>query len=180
MPINPLLINNYGLFWRTDNVFWGQPRNAGSLFGVRAVAKRQDKVDFRQQAGIYALYADYKLIYIGQTGGKDQKLLARLKQHLRDDLSGRWNMFSWFGTRVVLESGKLKAERAGAHPTHRLILNHLEAILIHVGEPSLNRQGGKWGKGVDQYLQCRDERLGPSVPEMIEAIWKETCVSPEV
>lgn len=170
------LINNYGLFWKVDDIFWGHSKKPGKLLGIHASARRQGEVDFREQAGIYALYADYKLIYIGQTGAKDQKLLFRLKQHRRDDMAGRWNMFSWFGTRAVLESGALKAERQGAHPTHQQVLDHLEAILIHVGEPALNRQGGKWGDGVEQYLQYRDERLGPSVPDMIEAIWKKTCL----
>ncbi len=48
----------------------------------------------------------------------------------------------------------------------------MEAILISVGEPKLNRQGGKWGKETVQYLQQRDERLGPSIQKMIEDIWK--------
>ena len=81
-------------------------------------------------------------------------------------------MFSWFGTRAGLDAGHLKAEKAGAGTTHQIALNHLEAILIHVAEPSLNRQGGKWGAKVEQYLQVRDDRLGPSVPEMIRDIWK--------
>jgi hypothetical protein len=169
-----VLIRTYGLFWRVDNVFWGRPKNPGRLLGVPASEKGFGKVDFRDQAGIYALYADYDLIYVGQTGGKGQKLMARLNQHRKRDLAGRWNMFSWFGTRAVLETGKLKAEKAGASSTHQLALNHLEAILIHVAEPSLNRQGGKWGDNVEQYVQQRDDRLGPSVPEMVEAIWKQS------
>ncbi|MGB9429604.1 MAG: hypothetical protein WCC11_06965 [Gammaproteobacteria bacterium] len=168
-----MLICTYGLFWRVDNVFWGRPRNLGSLLGVPASEKGFGVVDFREQAGIYALYADYDLIYVGQTGGKKQKLMVRLNQHRKKDLAGRWNMFSWFGTRDVLGTGKLKAEKAGASSTHEHALNHLEAILIHVAEPSLNRQGGKWGDNVEQYLQQRDKRLGPSVPVMVEELWKK-------
>lgn len=154
-----MLIQNYGLFWRSDSVFWGGPRKPGALYGLLTSAKRSDAVDFRYQAGIYALYSDYELVYVGQTGGKGQKLMARLLQHRKDDLAGRWNMFSWFGTRAVLESDKLKAEKQGASTTHPHALNHLEAVLIHVAEPRLNRQGGKWGKGVEKYLQKKDERL---------------------
>ena len=148
-----MLIQNYGLFWRLDSVFWGKPRSAGALLGVQATAKKSPPVDFRFQSGIYALYSDYELIYIGQTGGKGQKLMARLVQHRRHDLAGRWNMFSWFGTRSVLGTLELKAEKKGASTTHPLALNHLEAVLIHVAEPRLNRQGGKWGKSVKKYLQ---------------------------
>lgn len=166
-----MLICTYGLFWRADNVFWGRPRNSGSLWGVPAAEKSFGKVEFREQAGIYALYSDYDLIYVGQTGGKGQKLMARLSQHRKKDLAGRWNMFSWFGTRSVLDTGALKAEKVNASSTHQATLNHLEAILIYVAEPALNRQGGKWGAGVEQYLQFRDERLGLSVPEMVKDIW---------
>jgi hypothetical protein len=154
-----MLIQNYGLFWRIDSVFWGKPKSAGALYGVHASAKKSPQVDFRFQSGIYALYSDYELIYIGQTGGKGQKLMSRLVQHRRHDLAGRWNMFSWFGTRAVLGTQELKAEKKGASTTHQLALNHLEAVLIHVAEPRLNRQGGKWGKGVKKYLQRKDSRL---------------------
>jgi hypothetical protein len=167
-----MLIHTYGQFWRLDSIFWGKPKNPGSLLGLPAAEKKFGEVDFREQSGIYALYADYDLIYVGQTGGKGQKLMARLNQHRKHDLAGRWNMFSWFGTRSVLDSGNLKAEKAGAGTTHQIALNHLEAILIHVAEPSLNRQGGKWGAKVEQYLQVRDARLGPAMPEMIREIWK--------
>jgi hypothetical protein len=154
-----MLITNYGLFWRVDSVFWGKPNNLGTLLGVLAAARTSEAVDFRDQSGIYALYGDYELVYVGQTGGKGQKLMSRLIQHRKDDLAGRWNIFSWFGTRSVLESNGLKAEKKGASTTHQHSLNHLEAVLIHVAEPRLNRQGGKWGKGVEKYLQKRDERL---------------------
>lgn len=157
-----MLIQNYGQFWKIENIFWGKARSPAALFGILASAKKSAPIDFRDQSGIYALYADYELVYLGQTGGKGQKLLARLVQHRKHDLSGRWNMFSWFGTRSVLDSGSLKAAKEGANKTtHQLVLNHLEAVLIHVAEPRLNRQGGKWGKGVEKYLQQRDSRLPP-------------------
>lgn len=153
-----MLIRNYGLFWVRDDVFWGRQKNAGTLLGVESGRKKGSDVDFREQTGIYALYADYELVYVGQTAGSGKQLLGRLKDHLYYDLAGRWNRFSWFGTRQVLAGGKLKAPKAGASTSLGLALNHLEAILIHVAEPPLNRQGGRWGEAT-QYLQVRDERL---------------------
>ncbi|MEP6647532.1 MAG: GIY-YIG nuclease family protein [Saprospiraceae bacterium] len=167
-----MIIYNYGLFWNVEDIFWGKPSDEGMLLGVPSKARSEKPVDFRYQSGIYALYADYNLIYIGQTGRGNQKLFTRLRSHRRHALAGRWNRFSWFGTRRVLGNGNLAAEKIKSPSTHEEALNHMEAILISVGEPPLNRQGGAWGKDVVQYRQRRDERLGPSLQKMIEELWK--------
>jgi hypothetical protein len=133
-----------------------------------------DPVDFRDQAGIYALYADSDLLYVGQTGGKGQRHLAR-NQHRRDDLAERWNMFLWFGTRAISDDGSPVIEEPGAISNRQEVLNHLEAILIHVAEPALNRQGGKWGYGVEKYLQHRDvKRLSSTVDKISKKYGKQS------
>jgi len=169
-----MLIQNYGLFWKEEDVFWGRGNNAGTLLGVRSANTTSQPIDFREQAGVYVLYADYSIVYIGQAGNKNQKLFQRLKQHRRDALAGRWNQFSWFGTRKVNDSGLLAAEKEGAHSTHGEVLNHIEAILIHAAEPKQNRQGGRFGEKVQQYLQLRDENLGPTIEEMVYDIWQHS------
>ena len=155
-----LLISNYGLFWKTEDVFWGAGRSAGALFGVRPSKRTRPPVDFRDQRGIYVLYADYNPIYVGQNHG--QSLIRRLIQHRDDDLADRWNRFSWFGTRRVNMNRSLSKLTDAAHSKTRSVLNHIEAILIHTFEPALNRQGGKFGNSSHQYVQVRDERLGLS------------------
>jgi hypothetical protein len=171
-----MLIQTYCLFWRVEDVHWGKPKNPGRLLGYRHGAKSK-VVDFRHQTGIYALYADYDLVYIGQTGAKSgQKLFHRLRQHRRH-MGGRWNRFSWFGTKWVKQnlglSGGTQASSAKLADT----LNHLEAILIDVAEPKLNRQGGKWGKAVE-YKQFRDkEKLGLADSEKIQKIYKKIAAS---
>ena len=180
-----MLIQNYGLFWHIDSVHWGKPRNIGSLLGYRDGAKSKI-VDFRNQTAIYALYADYDLVYVGQTGSKKgQKLFRRLKQHRRH-MSGRWNRFSWFGTNRVKTSKAYSSKyygitkgRKDASAKLSDALNHLEAILIDVGEPKLNRQGGKWGKAV-HYKQYRDDdKLGPTEYEMLKQLHKKLKVGQE-
>ena len=167
-----MLIQNYGLFWSETDVFWGAGSQAGRLLGVPASNITAQPVDFREQSGVYVLYADYDLVYVGQVGAGSQKLFTRLKQHTRDSLAGRWNKFSWFGIRWVKKSdNKLSAEADGKHSTHSAVLNHIEAILIHSAEPKQNRQGGRFGEDVVQYLQVRDERLGPTREEMIHQLW---------
>lgn len=174
-----MLIANYGLFWKREDVFWGSPNNSGSLLGVPAQSRSFGPVDFREQAGIYVLYANFHLVYVGQTGGANQKLLFRLNQHRRDHLAGRWDTFSWFGTRVVLADGALKAEKVGANTDHKTVLDHVEAILIHAAEPALNRQGGRWGPNVEQFLQYRDDRLPRPMHEMIKDLHHQVVSSVE-
>lgn len=58
------MIWNYGLHWHVDRVWWGSPSpgDAGLLYGAtNRNAPEEQVVDFREQIGIYALYADYDL-----------------------------------------------------------------------------------------------------------------------
>ncbi len=151
------LIRNYGLFWKTEDVFWGVPRNPGALFGVPSAKKKGRPVNFRDQRGVYVLYASYDLVYVGQNNG--QELITRLIQHQKDDLAERWDRFSWFGLRAVKTGGGLAKYNQDVHVKSFSVLNHIEGILIYAAEPQLNRQGGKFGKNIKRYLQKRDQRL---------------------
>jgi hypothetical protein len=134
-----------------------------------------DAVDFRQQQGVYVLYDEnFRIVYVGQAGANDQqRLFDRLKQHTKDTLADRWNKFSWFGVRAVNANGALRAEATAAHPSLGDVLNHIEAILIAAAEPPHNRQGGRFGEDVEQYLQYRDtDQLGPELVEMIRELWE--------
>lgn len=166
-----MLVQNYGLFWRRDDVHWGY---GGHLKGVLSTNKTDGPVDFRAQQGVYALYdQSFHLVYVGQAGANDnRRLFDRLKDHTRDALADRWSRFSWFGVRWVKQDGELSAEKDAAHPQIGDVLNHIEAILIYAAEPPLNRQGGRFGDSVEQYFQYRDEEsLGPTVTEMIRDLW---------
>ena len=167
-----MLIKNYGSYWSEKDVFWGSGSNAGTLLGVPAKNLTANEINFREQSGVYVLYADYQMVYVGQAGAGNQKLFARLKQHTRDALAERWNQFSWFGIRKVNQNGALAAEADGKHSTLSDVLNHIEAILIHAAEPKQNRQGGRFGENVVQYLQRRDENLGPTGEEMLRELWQ--------
>ena len=168
------MIHTIGHLWSVNDVFWGAGRQAGRLWGVPYYRKKQDPIDFRDQVGIYVLYADFHLVYVGQTGAGGQRLLHRLKQHRDDHLARRWNRFSWFGVRWVKKTGGLSAVAQAAHPPLAQVLNHLEAIIIDTAEPALNSQGGRFGDEVRWYRQVRDERLGPTADEMIKEIWEKS------
>jgi hypothetical protein len=171
-----MLIQNYGLFWRRLWIHFGAGRNAGHLKGILAGAKKSEPIDFREQQGVYCLYDDgFRLVYVGQAGGKNnQRMFERLRQHREDAVAERWSRFSWFGVRQVLATGALKAEKDVAHPNIGDVLNHIEAILIAAAEPIHNRQGGRFGEKVEQYLQYRDEdNLGPDMEDMVKDIWEK-------
>jgi hypothetical protein len=168
-----------GLFWKADDVFWGRRKNPGSLLGRPTNRLKSNAVDFRNQIGIYVLYADYSIVYVGQTGSKDQKLFVRLRQHQNDNLAGRWNRFSWFGILRVLGNRQLSVQKTTLHPSLGLALDHIEGVLIHAAEPPLNRQNGAFGVNVVQYLQVRDPRLKATDRELLERLCENAGLSIE-
>lgn len=147
------LVVSAGFFWDAAKVEWGSRGKKGALLGVLPNAKKADPIDFSDQVGVYALYAEYRLVYVGQTGKGNQALLKRLREHRVDDLAGRWDRFSWFGVRRVLGVGSLSKKNAGFHPSLVDVLDQIEGILIHAAEPALNRQRGRLKKKVTRYLQ---------------------------
>jgi len=59
-----MLIQNYGLFWKRSDVFWGHQGVTGHLKGLKADNLKSDAVDFRNQQGVYVLYDDnFRLLY---------------------------------------------------------------------------------------------------------------------
>lgn len=157
-------------------MFWGRGSIAGHLKGLYTRNTTGEPINFRDQQGVYVLYDDgFKIVYVGQSGGNDQKrIFDRLKDHTTDKLSDRWTKFSWFGIRAVRANGKLRMEKGTAHPTIGDVLNHIEAILIAAAEPPHNRQAGRFGEDVERYVQYRDdENLGPLMSEAIMEIWRQ-------
>jgi hypothetical protein len=151
------LIRSYGLHWHNEKVFWGKQRVAGTLLGAASRSKSAREIDFRQQRGIYALYANYELVYVGQTGARDDRLFKRLRTHNRDHLSERWNRFSWFGTQWVKQQGVLSADKINLTADVSQVLNILEAISTAIAEPRLNLQRGRWSRATQYYQYTPDQ-----------------------
>jgi hypothetical protein len=155
------MIRSYGVHWRADRVNWGRQGagNQGTLLGAASKSVRAVPVDFRRQRGIYALYAEYDLVYVGQTGSGNDRLFKRLKAHRFDHLSERWDRFSWFGTQWVTQQHALSMDAAAVHQTVEAALNTMEAVSIAISEPRLNLQRGRWGEATKyfQYWERTDE-----------------------
>ncbi|HEY5105496.1 MAG TPA: hypothetical protein VII73_01855 [Caulobacteraceae bacterium] len=69
------MIRTYGLHWETKRVYWGKPNNTGTLLGAASRSSKATQIDFRSQRGIYALFSGYELVYIGQTGARENDRL---------------------------------------------------------------------------------------------------------
>lgn len=97
----------------------------------------------RGHSGIYALYKDDDLYYVGLA----IDLMRRVDQHLKDRHRGAWNGFSVYLT---------------ARDEH---LKPLESLLLRVFRPSGNQQGGRLPGANDrkrtlaQAMKQRDEQL---------------------
>jgi hypothetical protein len=135
-----MLIHNYALFWRRENIFWGRPKVSGHLKGFPA-RKAYAEVDFREQRGVYVLYDDsFRPVYVGQAGANDNRhLFDRLKDHTRDALVDRWTKFSWFGIRWVTKTNKLASGAEGTHTKAGAVLDHIEAISAPLSPLTIDR-----------------------------------------
>ena len=164
------MIWNYGLHWRVDRVWWGSRGVAGLLWGAEnRNAPGEQTVEFREQIGTYALYADYELIYVGQAGIGGTRLFNRLNAHRSDHLSERWDRFSWFGALRVDDNYQLSnfgsvseytgCKDADIHDFMASAVDILEAVSIAISEPRLNLQRGNWSaQGIPQYYQWWDDQ----------------------
>lgn len=74
----------------------------------------------RGKSGVYALYKQQRLYYVGLASN----LMGRLKAHLRDRHQRRWNRFSVY---LTVHDGHMK---------------ELESLLLRISAPTGNRQGG--------------------------------------
>jgi len=131
-------IRCYGLFWSSDEIVWFP--GAGNAHGYRLLGRLGTNrptvqvCDFRPQRGIYVLYDHYGPYYVGLA--RDSSIGARLRIHHRDRHAGKWDRFSWFGFRGVLDR-RLQDGTAdlGVVPKRLLTESHwtigdIEALLI--------------------------------------------------
>jgi predicted GIY-YIG superfamily endonuclease len=143
------IVKAFGMYWQRDWVEWTiKPTLMGQQEGA-------DFVNFADQVGVYLLYDGREVVYVGRT--TDNRLGARLSDHTRDRLNGRWDRFSWFGLLNVTDDGKL-AQGETAEITQEDIIVTIEALLIEGLEPRQNRKRGDAFRAVE-YLQAQDPEL---------------------
>ena len=89
----------------------------------------------RSQHGVYALYKNDRLYYVGLA----VNLRRRIKQHLKDKHAGRWNRFSLYLVRKV---------------DH---IKEIESLLLRIADPAGNKQGGRLRKATNLDRQLRSK-----------------------
>jgi hypothetical protein len=177
------MITHYGLFWSERDVYWGRQNSKGELLGrekpllerIGAPKKeeRSEANNYRDFVGLYCLYANRELIYVGEVGlATKGNLFQRLKEH-RKTLSGRWDRFSWFGRKSC--DGQCSVKEA---------LAQLEATVIAVINPGHNKQSGTFAKAIQVHqvphgdsegdLETKIDRL----TEQVKALVLKTEVTP--
>src|SRR4051794_27744 len=110
-------IRNFGVRWNYDYSAWGRLR------------PRSPAVDFTEQIGIYLLYKNDKLIYVGRSSIGGSRIGARLAHHYSyGDNAGKWDAFTWFGFKPVVD-GKLQTEIESA-VSYESEIRDIEALLI--------------------------------------------------
>lgn len=144
------IIKTYGMYWARDVINWN---SRPKLLGVQNYGA--ETVNFSEIRGIYLLYDNREVIYIGQA--VEQGILKRLVVHTKDRLAGRWNRFSWFGFDGVKADGSLSMSPITVKLDLNDLANTLEGVLIEGLEPRQNRKAGNMFG--DEYLQVVDKKL---------------------
>lgn len=144
------IIQAFGMFWRREWVEWN---SKPKLMGVQQ--EGATPVNFAEQTGVYLLHDGREVVYVGRM--TENRLAARLSEHTRDRLNGRWDRFSWFGLLYVTNDGNL-AETNLTSLTADDVITTMEALLIEGLEPRQNRKRGDAFRAVE-YLQHLDPAL---------------------
>lgn len=145
------IINAFGIYWNRNLVHW---KTTPDLLGIQQIGATE--VNFKDQRGIYLLYDSREIIYVGQA--IEQTLGQRLKQHISDRLSGRWDRFSWFGFYSVNDKGHLLDRKKFESIDIQVLADTIEAILIESVEPRQNRKQGNTLSGME-YLQQESSEI---------------------
>ena len=151
------LIQSYGEYWSKDAVDGKNTEILGHRRGYKKTVKSptaKEKVcNVWEQRGIYALYKDFKLIYVGLASSSSGGIGSRLQSHCTNRrMKDRWDSFSWFGIDSYGTNGELKRYVA-TKVDESTIARTLELVAILVADPPMNRSQGKF-KGAERIVQA--------------------------
>ncbi|MEW6621013.1 MAG: HTH domain-containing protein [bacterium] len=155
------VISSFGMFWRRDSIEWNA---TPKILGFQQIEAKP--VNFYEQLGIYLLYDNREVIYVGRA--TERPLGKRLYEHTIDRLSTRWDRFSWFGFLPVSEEGVLKP-MAESYQAIKII-PALEAILVEALEPRQNRKRGDDLSAVEYFQKDDPEIQKKKMKQMLDKL----------
>ncbi len=160
-----MLVGAYGMFWDRSLIDWNA--HGWRMLGRQGMNAGTIKIaDFRKARGVYVLYSDTGIYYIGLASGGNG-IGGRLRDHLSDGHAERWSRFSWFAFDSPSETetypdGVLRNDHwAGVEEAEdKVVIREMEALLLAVASPPGNVQKTKFQEG-SAWLQVADRT--PSV-----------------
>jgi hypothetical protein len=118
--------------------------------GAPTKNERSKAKNYRDLIGLYCLYGDGALLYVGEAGlDTKRNLFDRLKEHRKGAMAGRWDRFSWFCREKIEKQCDIKAA-----------LGQLEAIVIAIVNPGFNKQSGTFSGAIQVYQVPHEEAEG--------------------
>ena len=129
----PGVITCYGQDWQRDRVQWNAPVQ---LIGSQMMTSTE--IDFAPQIGFYALgWGLGKAVeFIGFSGKRT--IGECLLEHTNDRLSGRWESFSFYGLKPILQDGSFGPLPESVTSTETVA--SILSILVSVVQPKGNRR----------------------------------------
>jgi hypothetical protein len=155
-----MLVGAYGTFWEASLIDW---RASGwRMLGRQGVNIPVLRIaDFRKARGVYALYSDTGIYYVGLAAGTNG-IGGRLKDHRSDIHAERWSRFSWFAfdgpsETVTYADGVLKHDEWASiqEAEGKLVIREMEALLLAVTSPPGNISRTKFQEG-SPWVQVAD------------------------
>ncbi|MGI9250291.1 MAG: HTH domain-containing protein [Pseudohongiellaceae bacterium] len=141
-PDKSRMTQAFGLFWHKDKVDWaGTPK----LWGFQ---ERKSPVEFCDHQGVYILYNNDKVVYVGRTDSLG--FGRRLKMHTEDPSKEPWDRFSWFGIRKASDVKKgADASSGNKQLLEKAVISGLEGLLIAILSPCKNGKRGDGMKAIE-------------------------------
>lgn len=149
------------------------PRKEGR--GKLSDDERQRRVvDVWDCAAVYALFERGRCVYIGEG-----KLGDRLEKHWKtDNLSGRWDAFSWLSPWEYSLPNAGKAEIAAKDDNYaenirsKELVELLELVAIRLGSPEANAQLPKSEQSILWLNQWRSNYSRSTIEEKVDEVLK--------
>lgn len=158
-----MLVGAYGLFWDRELVAWTS--RGWRLLGRRGFNAGTVRVaDFRPGRGVYVLYSNTGIYYVGLASGRGG-IGGRLHDHLTDEHAERWTRFSWFAFDSPEETsvdadGVLRMEEWASleEAEDKLLIREMEALLLAATAPPGNVRRTAFQEG-EQWLQVAERTM---------------------